>query len=127
MFKAIGTAGHAALVLCFLCLVAQLFYCCRSAWKRCAVIGFDSILLTRRVHIRAVALDLLTDALLPPSDLSHSILFLAALLWEDISEIDLLFSATEILPGREARLLQGWTARQYPDIYRAFLQRALDA
>ena len=78
------------------------------------------------MHIRAVAFDLLTDALHPSSDIKFCILHLATLLWRDLSTIDLLHSATEILPNEEARLLRGWTARHYPEIFQAFLRSATD-
>ena len=89
--------------------------------------GLYSIPLSPRVHLRAVALDLLTDVLLPSSDLKQCILCFAALLWRDLATIDLLHSATEILPAREAQLLHGWTARHYPEIFQAYLRSATDA
>ena len=74
------------------------------------------------MHIRAVALDLLTEALHPSSSLQPYILQLATRLWENSSTIHLLCSATDILPETEALQLQGWTARNYPGIYLAFEQ-----
>ena len=59
------------------------------------------------MHLRAVALDLLTEALHPSSCLKPYILQLATLLWEDSSAVHLLCSATDILPETEALLLQG--------------------
>ena len=77
---------------------------------RAFVVGsVASIPLSPRVHIRAVALDLLTEALHPSSRLKPYILQLATLLWEDSSAVHLLCSATatDILPETEALLLQG--------------------
>ena len=74
------------------------------------------------MHIRAVALDLLTEALLPSSSLQPYILQLATRLWEHSSAVHLLCSATDILPETEALTLQGWTARNYPGVYLAFVQ-----
>ena len=79
------------------------------------------------MHIRAVAFDLLTDALHPSSDIKFCILHLATLLWRDLSTIDLLHNATEILPSREAQLLLGWVAQHYPEISQAFLHSASEA
>ena len=69
-----------------------------------------------------MALDLLTEALLPSSSLQPYILQLATRLWEHSSAVHLLCSATDILPETEALILQGWTARNYPGVYLAFVQ-----
>ena len=95
----------------------------RTLFQLLTGILLASIPLSPRVHIRAVALDLLTDALHPSSSLQPYILELATRLWENSSAVHLLCSAADILPETEALILQGWTARNYyPGIYQAFVQ-----
>ena len=106
---AIGTFEHSLLAL-------------RTLFQLLTGILLVSIPLSPRVHIRAVALDLLTEAVHPSSSLQPYILELATRLWENSSAVHLLCSAAEILPETEALTLQGWTARNYPGVYLAFVQ-----